>query len=174
MTGAADDDEDRSLLFTYVTPFLGVLLVAIGIGAAVPGGYAALEGSVFTCGDPTISVETPEETQQRFGESKPKLPSLQFEQLAPNEQEAFTEAIDAPRREAHIEGPSENAPTLANGTLVVYQGEEYYVTTVSENNCFEAAPLQFPLGVFAIALGGLMILMPPIYEKLVDLEQRAR
>jgi hypothetical protein len=170
-----DSDRDRgSVVFTYVAPFTGVLLVAIGIGAAVPGGYAILEGPVLNCGEPTIAVEGPDATADRFGDDGPALRQFQFEALSPAEQAAFREALSVPRNEAHVAGDFPNAAAFRNGSLVAYQGEQHYVTTVSENPCFRAAPLQFPLGVFAIALGVVLILTPPIYKRLVALDRRAR
>ncbi|MFC6865418.1 hypothetical protein ACFQGE_18385 [Halomicroarcula sp. GCM10025817] len=168
------DGERESVVFTYVAPFAGVLLVAIGIGAAVPGGYAILEGPVLNCGEPTIAVEGPDATTERFGEEGPNLRQFQFEDLSPAEQAAFREALTAPRNEAHVSGEFPNAAAFRNGSLVAYEGERHYVTTVSENPCFRAAPLQFPLGVFAIGLGVVMILTPPIYQRLVALDRRAR
>jgi hypothetical protein len=174
---ASDDDadatDDTSPLFTYVVPFLGVLLVAVGIGAAVPGGYALVQERLVTCGEPTIAVEGPEATERRFGDGDPALSTLAFEDLSSAEREAFLGALGDPIGEAHVSGPFPARPAFANGTLVAYEGERYYATVVSENPCFDAAPLQFPLGVFAIALGTLGILTPPLYRRLVELEERA-
>ena len=170
---AADATADTSPLFTYVVPFLGVLLVAVGIGAAVPGGYALIQETIATCGEPTIAVDGPESTERRFGDGAPALPTLAFEDLSNAEREAFLDALADPVGEAHVPGPFPDRQAFANGTLVAYEGERYYVTVVSENPCFDAAPLQFPLGVFAIALGTLGILTPPLYRRLVELEERA-
>jgi hypothetical protein len=164
--------DDSSVLFTYVAPFLGVLLVAVGIGAAVPGGYALIQAEIATCGDPTIAVEGPAATERRFGDRAP-VPQVAFEALTTAEREAFAEALADPVGEAHVRGPFPNRGTFANGTLVSYEGERYYATVVSENPCFDAAPLQFPLGVFAVAFGVVGILTPPLYRRLVALEERA-
>lgn len=162
-----------SVLFTYVTPFLGVLVVAVGIGAAVPGGYALIQGDLGGCGNPTIAVESPEETAARFDGDAPRLPTLPFEELAPAEREAFTEALSDPRSEARVDGSFPNRPAFLDGVIVVAEGERHYATLVAENPCFEAAPLQFPLGVFAIGLGLVGVLSPPLYRRLVELEERA-
>ena len=66
--------------------------------------------------------------------------------------------------------PPPHRSAFLNGSLVSYEGERYYVAVVAENPCFVAAPLQFPLGVFAIALGIVGILTPPAYRRLVALE----
>lgn len=176
MSGAGDEGrgtEATSLLFTYVAPLVGVLLVSVGIGAAVPGGYALIQEEIATCGEPTIAVDGPEETERRFGENPASVPRLSYEELSAAEREAFTAALSDPVNEAHVAGPFPNRPAFENGTLVTHEGERHYATVVSENPCFDAAPLQFPLGVFAIGFGVVGILTPPIYRRLVELEERA-
>lgn len=166
------DDADRSLLFTYVVPLVGVLLLAVGIAAAVPGVYAHIQEDITTCGAPTIAVETPEETEQRFGEGPDaNLPEFEFAALSPAERAAFREALAHPLHEARVDGAFPHHPEFVNGTLVTYEGERYYTTVVAENPCFEAHPLQFPLGAFATALGIIGILAPPGYRRLVALEE---
>ncbi|MFC6941838.1 hypothetical protein ACFQE8_17965 [Salinirubellus sp. GCM10025818] len=162
-----------SILFTYVAPLLGVLLVAVGIGAAVPGGYAIVQEDISTCGQPTIAVEGPEETDRRFADRTPSIDRLPFEELSTAEREAFVEALSDPVGEAHVRGPFPNHRAFTNGTLITYEGERYFSTVVSENPCYEVAPLQFPLGVFAIGLGTVGILTPPLYRRLVRLEEEA-
>jgi len=164
-----------SFVFQYVAPFVGVLLIAVGIAGAVPGGYAIIEPDLENCGNPTIGVESPEATAERFNEneSRPRLPRLAFEDLSSAEQTAFLTAIDDPVGEEQVVGDVPNADSFRRGSIVSYEGEQYYVTLVAENTCFAVAPLQFPLGVFAIALGFLGVLAPPLYRRLVRLEQRA-
>jgi len=164
-----------SFVFQYVAPFVGVLLIAVGIAGAVPGGYAIIEPDLENCGNPTIGVESPEATAERFDENerRPRLPRLAFEDLSSAEQTAFLTAIDDPVGEEQVVGDVPNAGSFRRGSIVSYEGEQYYVTLVAENTCFAAAPLQFPLGVFAIALGFLGVLAPPLYRRLVRLEQRA-
>jgi len=164
---------EESILFTYVAPFVGVVLVAIGIGGAVPGGYAIIQDELTACDQPTIAVEGPEETAERFGERTPNLTTIQYDTLVPSEQRAFVNASEDPVSEAKVTGPFPNGDTLRGGALVVYEGERYYVTVVAENPCYNTPQLQFPLGVFAIIFGVIGILSPPIYRKLVELEERA-
>jgi hypothetical protein len=168
----SDEDVD-SILFTYVAPFVGVMLISIGIGGAVPGGYALVQDDLRDCDSPTIVVEPPERAAALVENGGPTLARLDFEALSPAERTAFTEALDAPRREAHVYGEFPNRPAFENGTIVTYQGERYYSTIVAENTCFRAPPLGFPLGVFAIALGTVAVLVPPAYRKLVALERQA-
>ncbi|MFB6304677.1 MAG: hypothetical protein ABEH47_05890 [Haloferacaceae archaeon] len=169
---SGDEDDEESLLFIYATPFLGVLLIAVGIGAAVPGGYALIQEDITDCGDPTISVESPEATAERVAADGPRLERFAYDDLAPAERRAFESALADPVGEARVDGPFPHAEAFRNGSVVTYEGERHYVTVVAENPCFSAAPLQFPLGVFAIALGTVGVLTPPLYRRLVALEER--
>lgn len=164
-----------SVVFQYIAPFIGVLLIAVGIAGAVPGGYAIIEPDLENCGNPTIGVESPEETAERFGgdEPGPQLPQLSFAELSDAEQTALRAAIDDPVGESQVVGDVPHYDAFQRGAIVSYEGEKYYVTVVAENTCFQAAPLQFPLGVFAIVFGFLGVLAPPLYRRLIRLEQRA-
>jgi len=165
---------DESIFFIYVAPFVSVLVVAVGIGAAVPGGYAIIQEDITTCDSPTIAVEGPEETQQRFSDSEPQgLSRLHYENLSEAERAAVDGALADPIGEARVEGAFPNGDSIRNGSIVVYEGERHYTTVVAENPCFVAPELQFPLGVSAIIFGIIGILSPPIYRKLVELEDRA-
>jgi hypothetical protein len=163
-----------SALFTYGAPFIGVLLVAIGIGAAVPGAYDLIQEDISTCGEPTIAVESAEQTREHFGdEPKVTLPTVAYENLSDPERQAFEEALSDPQGEAHIPADSPTLETFRNGSFVVRDDQRHYVTVVADNPCFASPPLGFPLGVFAIALGFVGILTPPAYRKLVELERGA-
>jgi hypothetical protein len=164
---------DESVLFTYITPFVGVLLVAVGIGGAVPGGYAIIQEDIATCGDPTMAVEGPEATAERFSTTTPEVERFNFTELSAPEQAAFRDALDDPVGEAHVNGSFPNGDDFRNGSIVRYEGADHYVTVVSENPCYATPALQFPLGVFAIIFGVVGILTPPIYRKLVALEEQA-
>lgn len=168
----ADDEEWTSVVFTYGVPFVGVLIVAVGIAAAVPGAYGIIQEDIADCGDPTIVVEGPEATAERFGDSPPStVERIRFSELSDTEQAAFEDALVDPIGEAHVRAPFPRYETFQNGTVVTYEEEAYYATVVADNPCFETAPLQFPLGVFAIALGVVGILTPPAYRRLVALER---
>lgn len=163
-----------SALFTYGAPFLGILLVAVGIGAAVPGAYDLIQEDISTCSAPTVAVESAEETREHFGDPpRVNLTEREFEALSEAERAAFREALRDPQGEAHVPADAPNLPAFRNGTFVVRDGARHYVTVVSDNPCFSAPPLGFPLGVFAIALGIVGILTPPAYRKLVELEADA-
>jgi hypothetical protein len=172
-TGTTESGVGRAV-FTYGAPFLGVLLVAVGIGAAVPGAYDLIQEEISTCGEPTVHVESAAATERRFGDDPPaSLDRLSAEELSAAERAAVAEALSAPRGEAHVAGAFPNAPAFRNGTLVTIEGRSHYATLVAENPCFAAAPLQLPLGVFAVALGVVGILTPPAYRRLVALEADA-
>jgi len=174
-TGPPDVSGDTvgATLFTYGAPFIGILLVAVGIGAAVPGAYGLIQEDIADCGDPSISVDPAAEQFQ--GPPPDSLTRLTVEELAPRERAAFRRALDDPVGEAHVRGGFPHRPAFENGTLIEdTDGRTYYATIVAEHPCFETAPLQFPLGVFAIALGIVGILTPPGYRRLVALEERIR
>ncbi|WP_148413683.1 hypothetical protein [Haloferax sp. KTX1] len=163
-----------SVLFTYVAPFLGVLLVAVGIAAAVPATYDVIQDDITTCGTPTIAVDSPEETTARFGEDpRPNLTRFAYEDLSEAERKAFRDALNDSVGEARVDGEFRHYDEFLNGSFVTYEGERHFVTVVAENPCFVAAPLQLPLGVFAIVLGVIGILTPPAYRTLVSIEEDA-
>lgn len=173
-TGPPDvsDDTVGATLFTYGAPFVGVLLVAVGIGAAVPGAYGLIQEDIADCGDPSISVDPAAEQFQ--GPPPDSLARFTVEELAPRERAAFRRALDDPVGEAHVRGGFPHRPAFANGTLIEANNRTYYAIIVAEHLCFQTAPLQFPLGVFAIGLGIVGILTPPGYRRLVALEERIR
>ncbi|MFB6206627.1 MAG: hypothetical protein ABEJ05_08905 [Haloglomus sp.] len=171
-TGPPDVREDTigAALFTYGAPFLGVLLVAVGIGGAVPGAYGIIQEDIADCGNPLISVDPVEKQFQ--GEPPDVLHRFTVNELAPGERRAFRRALDDPIGEAHVRGDFPHRPSFENGVLIDADGRTYYVIIVANHPCFETAPLQFPLGVFAIALGIVGILTPPGYRRLAALEER--
>jgi len=160
-----------SPLFTYVVPFLGVVLVAVGIAAAVPGAYDLIQEEITTCGAPSIAVESAAATEQRLEGSRVELAAFDIDELPPAEQAAVREALVDPVGEAQVTGPFPHEAAFRDGALVTVEGQRHYATVVAENPCFEAAPLQLPLGVFAVALGAVAILAPPAYRRLVALEE---
>ena len=164
---------DESVLFTYITPFVGVLLVAVGIGGAVPGGYASIQEDIPPWGDPSMAVGGPEGGAKQFSPAPPGVERFNFPELSAPEQAAFREALAGPVGEAHVNGSFPNGDDFRNGSIVRYEGADHYVTVVSENPCYATPALQFPLGVFAIIFGVVGILTPPIYRKLVALEEQA-
>jgi hypothetical protein len=169
----SESDPTDSVFFTYVVPFVGVMLVAVGIAAAVPGAYAMIQTDIATCGSPTIHVESAAATEERLADGDPGLSRLAYESLAPAERAAFDEALTDPVGEAHVEGAFPHEAAFRNGTVVIDGDDRHYATVVADNPCFVAAPLQFPLGLFAIAFGFITILSPPLYRRLVAIELSA-
>jgi hypothetical protein len=171
MTDGDPDADVDSPFFTYVVPLAGVVLLAVGIAAAVPGAYALIQEEITTCGAPSIAVESAAATERRFGDD-PRVALARFdvEELTGAERAAVREALVDPVGEAQVQGPFPRYPAFVNGSIVTVDSQRHYATVVADNPCFEAGPLQFPLGVFAVALGGVAILAPPAYRRLVALE----
>lgn len=168
--GSAPETPD-SVLFTYLLPFVGVLLLAVGIGAAVPGTFAVIQDDA-TCGNPTITVESPERTAERLGGDPPlDLRELDVTALAPAERAAVEAALSDPREVAQVKGEFPAFPAFRDGVVVRVDGQRHYAAVVAENPCYQVPPLQLPLGVFAVALGTLAVLAPPAYRRLVALER---
>lgn len=165
----------RDALLTYGVPFLGTVLLAAGIGAAVLGGYGAVQADAGLCGAPIIGVESPDETDRRlsgYGQGGPALQRIAFENLSDAERAAFEEALDAPGAEGAVDGEFPNRGAFENGVLVAYEGETYYATLRSDNECTSVDPLLFPLGLAAMAFGALGVLTPPLYRRYAAFERR--
>ncbi len=164
----ASDEESR--IVVYAVPFVGVLLIAVGIPSAILGGYVVVQDTIGLCNDPDVTVtpledeeaDTPRETVER----------LPYDRLSPAEQAAVREAIDGPTDDATVQGDLENRATLREGVIVDVDGRSYYVTIASLNSCLEAEPLLFPIGVVAILLGVVGVLTPPIYRRMAGFEER--
>ncbi len=173
-SGTASDDPEPAIdsaLFTYGAPFAGVLLVAVGIAAAVPGGYALVQPALAACGVPTVAVDSPADTDRRFGTDPPAtVDRVEFDALTPAERAALEAALSDPVGEARVGTVPPGGTAFRNGTLVTYRGERYYATIVADNDCVRAAPMQFPLGLSAILIGLAGVLTPPAYRRLVALE----
>ncbi|QLG47759.1 hypothetical protein [Natrinema halophilum] len=162
--------ESESLVLTYAAPFLGVLLIAVGLPLSIVGGYVVVQDSVGLCGDPTITA-TPVDEYDGVPESVDELP---VEDLTTAEQRALEEATASPFREGTIEGDVANLDVLLDGAVVAYEGDRYYVQIASQNSCLEAEPLLFPVGGIAILVGIAGVLTPPIYRKMAGFEERMR
>ena len=158
----------ESLLLTYAAPFLGVVLIAVGLPLAITGGYVVIQDALVLCGNPTIGVDPVAE-----GDEVPQtVEELPASALSSAERAAIEEAVDSPLREAKVNGELENREALLEGVVVEYDGERYYVQITSRNSCLDVAPLLFPIGVIAILLGVIGVLTPPIYRKMAGFEER--
>lgn len=166
---------DESSVVVYGVPFVGVLLLAVGIPGAVLGGYSAVQEDLGLCGDPSIAVDTPAETERlTSGPASPTLRTLDRSALAPAEREAFERARASPTRTAEVRGEFPHRTAFERGVLVVADGTRYYATLVADGSCLAISPLLMPLGLVAVALGVAGLLTPPAYRKLAALEERTR
>ena len=164
-----------SSALTYGPPFLGTLLVALGLAGAVVGGYAFIQAELGLCGDPTVVVYSPEATDQLTAErpAGPNLERFAFPDLAPAEQRAVESAVRDPADVGEVEGRFVHRAAFERGVLVDYRGATRYATVTSTNACLAVNPLLFPLGVVSILLGVVGILVPPIYRRLLALEAQS-
>lgn len=171
-------DDDTTLgetLLTYGAPFLGTLLVAVGIAGGVLGGYAVVQSQLGLCGDPTIVVYSPGATEQLTAATQADpLRRFRIEELAPAERRAFENALRNPRDTANVRGRFVHRRAFREGVIVSSDGSSRYVTISSANPCLGVDPLLFPLGVVSILLGVLGILTPPLYRRLLEREERGR
>ncbi|WP_049971008.1 hypothetical protein [Haladaptatus cibarius] len=169
-----DDRTVGSLVLTYGAPFVGTLLVAVGIAGGILGGYAVAQSELGLCSNPTIIVYSPVESGQYV--ENPETPTLDrftVAELAPAERRAFGEAVQSPRGVADVRGQFVHRQAFQRGVLVTSDGTVRYATISSTNSCLSVDPLLFPLGVVSILLGILGILTPPLYRKLLEREERA-
>lgn len=162
--------DDEPWVVTYAAPFLGVLLVTVGIAAGVMGGYSVVQSDLGLCGNPSIEVASEERTAQYTGSDGPTLARLSVDELTSAERRAFRRALAAPTREAEVRGELTHLPEFRAGTLVSYEDGERYVFLASANPCVGVPQLLFPLGVVAILLGVGGVLTPPLYRRLAAFE----
>ena len=163
----------RAALLTYGAPFVGALLITVGIAGSVLGGYAVVQQEFQLCGDPTISVSSVEDTRNLIdGPNAPVLDRFAFEELSPAERRAFEHALEAEDGQADVRGAFPHEPAFRDGAVVEYRGEVRYVTVVSYIECLAVDPLVLPLGVVAILLGLGGVLTPPAYRALLSREER--
>lgn len=151
--GEVDDEESR--VITYGVPFVAALLVAVGIAGVVLGGWALVQPAVGGCETAVISVSTEEQTDQRLANDEwaSSVDRLEFEELTPAEQRAFTEALERPHREGTVEGDFEHRAAFRRGVVVTREGTERYATLASTNECLTVDPLVLPLGAVTLLVG---------------------
>lgn len=162
-------------LLTYGAPFLGAILLSVGIAGGIVGGYSIVQSDLGLCGNPIIGVESAEDTarlQQGYGEGAPALDHISFAELSDAEQAAFEEALAAGNGEGEVDGEFPHRDRITDGVVVDYEGEEYYTTLASANECLAADPVLLPLGIVGILLGIGGVLTPPLYRWYVRFERR--
>lgn len=165
---------DRATLLTYGAPFVGAVLLAVGIGASVLGVYAAVQAPAGLCGNPTLSVATAEETHAlREGHTPgggPSLERIQWTDLSAAERRAIATATETVHGEARVTGQLANRAAFRRGVVVTRESRSYYVTFADENRCVEVSPLAVPLGLAAVVLGVVGVLTPPLYRRYLAFE----
>lgn len=151
--GDVDDEESRVL--TYGVPFVAALLVAVGIAGVVLGGWGVVQPAVGGCDTTVISVSTQEQTDHRLANDEwaESVDRLEFEELTPAEQRAFTEALERPQREGTVEGEFAHRGAFRRGVVVTHEGTDRYATVASTNECLTVDPLLLPLGVVTLLVG---------------------
>ena len=163
-------------VLTYGAPFLGAILLSLGIAGGVVGGYSVVQTELGLCGNPIVTVESAADTErlvEGYGEGQgPTLDRIPLANLSAAEREAFEAALDSPRREGEVEGAFPNREAIERGVLVTADGETYYTTLASDNECLSADPLLLPLGILGILLGIGGVLTPPLYRWYVRFERR--
>jgi hypothetical protein len=162
--------DDEPWVVTYAAPFLGVLLIVVGISAGVMGGYSVVQSELDLCGDPTIQVASEETTAEYTGSGGPSLERLTVESLTTAERAAFREALAAPTGEAEVAGDVAHLEQFDAGVMIEYDDGERYVSLASRNQCVGVPSLLFPLGVVAIFFGGGGVLTPPLYRRVAAFE----
>ncbi|WP_435078009.1 hypothetical protein [Halococcus sp. AFM35] len=145
---------NRTDTIAFTMRFLGAVLFAIGIGAAVVGGYALVQEDLGLCGNPILEVSS----SNTYGDDVPSLPA---NSLSPAEHAAFVEAVTGLTSEAEIDGQI-RTNALREGALITYQGERYYAAIGSLNQCVAIDPLVFPLGVALVGLGAVAYVSPTL------------
>jgi hypothetical protein len=165
-------------LLTYGIPFVGSVLLAVGLAAGVMGGYALVQPAAGLCGDPRISVTSAGETDRlREGYTPaggPELDRLRIAELSPAERRAVRAGIADPGEVIPIAGDAPHREAFRRGVLVVADGRAHYVTLATGNDCTRVSPLLLPLGLAAGVLGAAGVLTPPIYRRYLAFERRQR
>ena len=143
----------------FTIRFIGAVLVAIGIGAAVVGGYALFQESAGLCSDPVLEIRSPGDAGAASSSE------LSVNDLSSAERAAFVTAVETPANEGDINGSIETAE-LNDGVVVNYQGERYYAVIGSLNQCVSVDPLVFALGATLLVLGGVALVGPTVRQRL--------
>lgn len=168
-------DADESAVLVYGIPFLGVVLLAVGLPAAVLGGYSVAQEELGLCGNHEITVYTADETQRLTdGPESPNLTTVALADLAPAEREAVETSLGERDRPAAVHGAFPHRQAFERGVLVTVDGTPHYATLVATRSCLDANPLLLPLGLVAVLLGVAGVLTPPAYRKLAAMEERTK
>jgi hypothetical protein len=158
---------DRTYLFTYIVPLIGVFVLAAGIGGAVLGSYAPVQNTFGLCGAPEMTVFASGETTRVTSPGGFEYPQFRYEELSEPARSAFEEALESPTNKHGVEGdlpPDEREALLASGGVITYEGMEYY-TALTAHPCVNVAPLLLPVSFLALALGAAGMLTPIVWRR---------
>jgi hypothetical protein len=144
---------NRTDTIAFTMRFLGAALFAIGIGAAVVGGYALIQEDFGLCGNPILEVSS--------SSTAAGGPTLAASDLSGPERTALANAVSGPTSDAEIDGQI-RTNALREGAVVTYRGERYYAVVGSLNQCVSIDPLVFPLGVALVGLGAVAYVSPTL------------
>lgn len=165
----------RDALLTYGAPFLGAILLSVGLAGGVLGGYSSIQREAGLCSDPILTVSTAAQTQERLASHQGNsltFSTIEFANLSDAEQEAFEEALQSFRREGEINGTLQHRRAFRRGVVVNYEGAGYYTALASRNSCLTVSPLLLPMGLVSILLGVAGVLTPPVYRRYAAFERR--
>ena len=150
----------------YAVSFIGVIVLSASIGGVVVGTYATFQEDFGLCGNPILTVESPESFEALAAEDEvPNLTRLEYEELTPDEQRGFRRALNAVNNEAEVEGNIEHLPAFRNGAIVTYRGEEYYVAVGSLNECVPVDVLSLPLSIVGMLVGAGLYVAPGLWKR---------
>lgn len=150
----------------YAVSFVGVIVLSASIGGAVIGTYATFQEDFGLCGNPILEVESPATAEElAAGEAQPDLQHLDYEELTPDEQEAFRVASNVPNNEEEVVGNVEHLSEFRNGALVTYQGEEYFVIISSLNECVPFGVRSLPLSIAGLIVGAGLFVAPSLWRR---------
>lgn len=171
---------DRNYLFTYIVPLIGAFVLAAGIGGAVLGSYAPVQGTFGLCGSPEMTVFGPGEASRITTSGGFEFPEFAYEELSDPAREAFDGALASPLNEHGVEGdlppgereafstglPAFEGSQYGAGAVVIYEGAKYFVTT-TPHPCVRVAPLLLPASLLALLVGGIGMLTPIAWRRQV-------
>ena len=159
---------DRNYLFTYIVPLIGAFVLAAGIGGAVLGTYSPVQNTFGLCGSPDITVFGPGESPQITSSGGFEFPQFAYEELSEPARSAFEEALRSPTNRHGVEGnlPPDEREALLTGSVVIYEGTEYYAA-ITPHPCVNVAPLLLPASLLALLLGGVGMLAPIAWRRRV-------
>jgi hypothetical protein len=146
---------------------VGVILFASGVGAAVVGGYGAVQSDLGLCGQPVIGVESSEGAVELGTGAAvgPELARFEFTELSAGERAAFEEALAAVDNEGTVDGPFPHRSAFRNGSIVAHGGSEYRVSVRSMNRCVSVSPLLFPAGLGGVVAGAVAWSLPALRSR---------